>query len=163
MKYFYKADAANQRELAPGVKLKTMWGDKIMMSLVELDPGSEVPLHSHPNEQAGMVLEGEFEFTIGTEFKKVKEGEYYIIPGGIEHRLWQGPNLHGPWIFSVPLVRTTSHSHNPGCLFKQAPWNFEQNYLCAEPNVSIGVAIVDSFCGPKNLSNSIYCINQFLR
>jgi|TARA_Y100000780_G_scaffold228340_1_gene245747 quercetin dioxygenase-like cupin family protein len=90
MKYFYKADDANQRELAAGVKLKTMWGDKIMMSLVELDPGSEVPLHSHPNEQAGMVLEGEFEFTIGTESKKVKEGEYYIIPGGIEHRVVAG-------------------------------------------------------------------------
>ena len=90
MKYFYKADDANQRELAPGVKLKTMWGDKIMMSLVELDPGSEVPLHSHTNEQAGMVLEGEFEFTIGTESKKVKEGEYYIIPGGIEHRVVAG-------------------------------------------------------------------------
>ena len=90
MKYFYTADDANQRELTPGVKLKTMWGDKIMMSLVELDPGSEVPLHSHPNEQAGMVLEGEFEFTIGTESKKVKKGEYYIIPGGIEHRVVAG-------------------------------------------------------------------------
>ena len=49
MNYFYSAEDANQRELAPGVKLKTMWGDKIMMSLVELDPGSEVPLHSHTN------------------------------------------------------------------------------------------------------------------
>ena len=90
MKYFYTADDAIQRELAPGVKLKTMWGDKIMMSLVELDPGSEVPLHSHPNEQAGKVLEAAFEFTIGTESKKVKEGEYYIIPGGIEHRVVAG-------------------------------------------------------------------------
>ncbi|PZC43039.1 MAG: Cupin domain protein [Chloroflexi bacterium] len=90
MNYFYSAKDANQRELALGVKLKTMWGEKIMMSLVELDPGSEVPLHSHPNEQAGMVLEGEFEFTIGTESKKVKKGEYYIIPGGIEHRVVAG-------------------------------------------------------------------------
>jgi quercetin dioxygenase-like cupin family protein len=90
MKYFYSDKDANQREFAPGVKLKTMWGDKIMMSLVELDPDSEVPLHSHPNEQAGMVLEGEFEFTIGTESKKVKKGEYYIIPGGIEHRVVAG-------------------------------------------------------------------------
>ncbi|GIS64948.1 MAG: hypothetical protein CM1200mP3_11960 [Chloroflexota bacterium] len=54
-----------------------------MMSLVELDPKSEVPMHSHPNEQAGLVLEGEFEFTIGTESKKVSKGEYYIIPGGL--------------------------------------------------------------------------------
>ena len=50
-----------------------MWGDKIMMNIVELAPGSEVPLHSHPNEQAGIVLEGEFEFTIGEEKKTVKK------------------------------------------------------------------------------------------
>ena len=92
MKYFYSSEDANQTSLAPGVKLKTMWGEKIMMSLVELDPKSEVPMHSHPHEQAGMVLEGEFEFTIGTESKKVSKGEYYIIPGGVEHKVVAGPN-----------------------------------------------------------------------
>ena len=92
MKYFYNAEDATQRTLAPGVKLKTMWGEKIMMSLVKLDPKSEVPMHSHPHEQAGMVLEGEFEFTIGSESKKVSKGEYYIIPGGVEHKVVAGTN-----------------------------------------------------------------------
>ena len=92
MTYFYSSEGTNQKLLAPGVKLKTMWGEKIMMSLVELDPKSEVPMHSHPHEQAGMVLEGEFEFTIGTETKKVSKGEYYIIPGGVEHKVVAGPN-----------------------------------------------------------------------
>ena len=61
-----------------------------MMSLVELEPNSEVSLHSHPNEQAGMVLEGEFLFEIGDESKVVKAGEYYVIPGGIEHSVKAG-------------------------------------------------------------------------
>ena len=67
MSYFLSSDDAVLREISPGVSLRTMWGDKIMMSLVELDANSEVPLHSHPNEQAGLVLDGEFEFTVGEE------------------------------------------------------------------------------------------------
>ena len=44
MKYFFTENEANIRELGPGVKLKTMWGEKIMMSLVELEPNSVVPM-----------------------------------------------------------------------------------------------------------------------
>ena len=73
MKYFYNPNNLKSKILSEGVVLKPMWGDKIMMNIVELAPGSEVPLHSHPNEQAGIVLEGEFEFTIGEEKKTVKK------------------------------------------------------------------------------------------
>jgi quercetin dioxygenase-like cupin family protein len=64
-----------------------MWGEKIMMSLVEIAPNSQVPMHAHPHEQAGMVLEGEFDFTIGGETTRMKQGDFYIIPGGVEHGL----------------------------------------------------------------------------
>ncbi len=103
MTYIHSAESANQRELAPGVKLRTMWGEKIMMSLVELAPNSGVPTHSHPNEQAGMVLEGEFDFTIGGETTRLKKGDFYIIPGDVEHGV---VTLDGPAsaldIFSPP-------------------------------------------------------------
>ena len=56
-----------------------------MLSVVELEPGSIVPMHSHPHEQAGIVLEGEFDLTIGGETKRVRKGDMYIIPGGVEH------------------------------------------------------------------------------
>ena len=62
MKYFYDVKNIEPRQLAPGVNIQTMWGENIMMSLIDLEPHSEVPLHSHYNEQAGLVLEGEFEF-----------------------------------------------------------------------------------------------------
>ena len=71
MTYTYDAKSGNQREIAPGVKLRTLWGEKIMMSLVEIAPNSRVPMHEHPHEQAGMVLEGEFDFTIGGETTRV--------------------------------------------------------------------------------------------
>ena len=74
-------------ELAPGVMLRAMWGDKVMMSMVEVAPKAVVPNHTHPHEQAGLVLQGEFEFTIGGETKWVRPGDAYVIPGGVEHSL----------------------------------------------------------------------------
>ena len=79
-----------KKQLAPGVKLNLAWGDKLMLSVVELEPGSTVPMHSHPQEQAGIVLEGEFDLTIGGETKRVREGDMYIIPGGAEHGVVTG-------------------------------------------------------------------------
>jgi quercetin dioxygenase-like cupin family protein len=32
-----------------------------------------------------MVVQGEFEFTIGGETKMLKQGDAYVIPGGVEH------------------------------------------------------------------------------
>jgi quercetin dioxygenase-like cupin family protein len=101
--YTYDAEAANQRDLAPGVKLRTLWGEKIMLSLVELAPNSQVPMHDHPHEQAGMVLEGEFDFTIGGETTRMKKGDFYIIPGGVEHGLVSGDGWSSALdIFSPP-------------------------------------------------------------
>jgi quercetin dioxygenase-like cupin family protein len=85
MTYFYDPSEQQRREMAPGVSLRTMWGEKIMMSLVEIAPNAVVPTHSHPHEQAGMVIQGEFEFTIGGETKLLKQGDAYVIPGGVEH------------------------------------------------------------------------------
>jgi quercetin dioxygenase-like cupin family protein len=56
-----------------------------MMSIVEIAPHAVVPMHSHPNEQAGMVLAGEFDFTIGGQTRRLKQGDAYVIPGGVEH------------------------------------------------------------------------------
>ena len=79
-----------KKQWAPGVKLNLAWGDKLMLSVVELEPGSTVPMHAHPHEQAGIVLEGEFDLTIGGETRRVREGDMYIIPGGLEHRVVTG-------------------------------------------------------------------------
>ena len=87
MSYFHDPSQVERIELAPGVMLRTMWGDKVMMSMVEVAPRAVVPNHTHPHEQAGLVLQGEFEFTIGGETKWVRPGDAYVIPGGVEHSL----------------------------------------------------------------------------
>ena len=84
--HFYARDSMpHKKELAPGTVANLAWGEKIMLSLVEIGPGSVVPMHSHSHEQAGIVVEGEFEFIIGSERSRVKQGDMYIIPGGVQH------------------------------------------------------------------------------
>lgn len=83
--YFLDVSKAKEKELAPGVRARLLWGDKIMLSFLDMGAGASVPLHSHPHEQMGIVLEGEFEFTIAGETRVVKEGDVYLVPGGVVH------------------------------------------------------------------------------
>lgn len=87
---FYNPAERTPKELFPGVVARTFWGEKILLSYLDLAPGCFVPPHSHPHEQAGIVLEGELEFTIGGETRIVKTGELFIIPGGVEHSVKVG-------------------------------------------------------------------------
>ena len=87
MPHFYDSSQIPRQEIAEGVTIRTMWGEKIMMSLIECAPRSVVPLHTHPHEQAGTVLQGEFDFTIAGETRRLGPGDSYVIPGGVEHGL----------------------------------------------------------------------------
>lgn len=82
---FYNGDDRATRELIPGGTIRSFWGEKTLLSLVDIQPNVEVPSHSHPHEQSGMLLEGELEMGIGTEIKMLRPGDMYIIPGGVEH------------------------------------------------------------------------------
>lgn len=85
MPYFYDSSEVQRKEIAPGVSIRTMWGEKVMMSVVEIAPHGVVPNHSHPHEQAGIMMQGEFDMTIGGETRRLKAGDAYVIPGGVEH------------------------------------------------------------------------------
>ena len=85
MQYYPDPSAVRRKAVFPGVTLRPIWGEKIMMSLVEIGPNREVPNHAHPHEQAGMVLQGSLRFTIGGETRLLRQGDVYIIPGGVEH------------------------------------------------------------------------------
>ena len=71
--------------IAPGVRIRTPFGERIMLSLVELDEGAVVPPHSHPHEQAGVVLEGTLELTIDGQVRTLDPGEAYMAPGNVTH------------------------------------------------------------------------------
>jgi quercetin dioxygenase-like cupin family protein len=87
MSYFIDSEKIEAFEISSGISLRTAWGKNVMMSVVTISPGSVMEPHFHSNEQAGIVLKGEFLFTIGKETKMIQEGDMYIIPSNVEHNL----------------------------------------------------------------------------
>ena len=72
-------------QLFPGCRIRTPYGKNLMLSYVEIDEGADVPSHQHPHEQAGMVLSGRLEFTIGEETRTVEAGAMFLIPPETPH------------------------------------------------------------------------------
>ena len=85
MPFFTDTSSREPMELAPGVHTRTFWGEQMLLSRVEVEANTEMPLHTHSEEQGGIILEGEFEIGMGGEVKVLKPGDMYIIPGGVEH------------------------------------------------------------------------------
>jgi quercetin dioxygenase-like cupin family protein len=86
MSLFFPTPAEMGRHtIFPGVHIQTCAADKMMLSLVDLEPHSVVAEHSHHHEQVGMVVQGRLVFTIGGETKTLGVGEMYRIPGGVKH------------------------------------------------------------------------------
>ena len=85
MSYFIDPVGRGFLELAPGARTRTFWGNQMLFSLVEVDANSEVPLHAHPHEQGGIIIEGELEMGIDGEVNLLKTGDMYIIPGNVDH------------------------------------------------------------------------------
>ncbi len=86
---FFEVATIEPLEVAAGVTLRLVSGDKAMLSFVTLQPGAMVPLHSHPHEQLGTGLEGELMLYIGglepEHGRLIRSGDSYVIPGGVLH------------------------------------------------------------------------------
>ncbi|MEA3349081.1 MAG: cupin domain-containing protein [Chloroflexota bacterium] len=83
--YFHNPSTRDTKELVPGIFARTFWGDKMLVAVFDLDPNTHMPSHTHPHEQAGTVIAGKIELTIGAETKTLQPGDVYIIPSGVEH------------------------------------------------------------------------------
>jgi len=66
-------------EVRPGVRGRTIKGEKASISYFEMEPGTESPLHDHDNEQINYVLEGEIGFTSGSESVILKAGQVVVF------------------------------------------------------------------------------------
>ncbi len=72
-------------QLSPGVRFKPVFGRNLLINHVYFDPHTEVPMHQHPEEQGGTVLEGELEFEMGGEKRILRPGDVYIAPSNVLH------------------------------------------------------------------------------
>jgi unsaturated pyranuronate lyase len=90
---------SNLRELAEitpiqvweSVVARRVQGEQLTLAIVELAPDSIVPEHRHPNEQCGLVIEGEVTFRIGDETRRFGPGGTWRILGDVPHEVHTGP------------------------------------------------------------------------
>jgi quercetin dioxygenase-like cupin family protein len=85
--YFPTAEEYARHTIFPGVHIKTCVAEKLMLSLVDLEPHAVVEEHAHPHEQVGMVLAGRAIFYIGGEQKTLQAGDLFRIPGNVPHKV----------------------------------------------------------------------------
>ena len=89
---FVRLDATRAFELAAGVSGQPLFGDAAMLNLIRFEPGAIVPLHSHPHEQLGIVLEGMQALVVDGVPFELGPLEAYVLPGGVEHSAYCGPD-----------------------------------------------------------------------
>jgi quercetin dioxygenase-like cupin family protein len=67
------------------VKRKLVHLENVMVVSLEMEVGVEVPLHQHPHEQIGVVLQGSVEVVIGDKKRVIGPGEGYLVPSNMKH------------------------------------------------------------------------------
>jgi quercetin dioxygenase-like cupin family protein len=84
--YVFSKDISYQ-DLGNGVKRRVLaWHDNLMIVEHEFEEGAAGAPHRHPHEQITYVVEGEFDFAIAGETKRVAAGD----------SMYKEPNvLHG--------------------------------------------------------------------
>lgn len=88
---FVRFDDVRSFPLADGVSGRPLFGEGAMLNVIEFEPGATVPLHSHPHEQLGLVLRGMQALVVDGVAHELHPMEGYVIPGGVEHSAYCGP------------------------------------------------------------------------
>jgi quercetin dioxygenase-like cupin family protein len=91
MSAFEDLRAMEPQGIWEGVLARTVHGERITMAVVELEPDSVVPEHSHENEQLGIVLQGSLTFRIADEARELGPGGMWRIPANTPHSVETGP------------------------------------------------------------------------
>ena len=88
---FDELSAIAPHAIWPGVRARVVGSERTTFSVVELDPGTVVPEHSHENEQVGVLVSGSARFRVGDEVQDVSPGGTWSIPPNVPHEVEAGP------------------------------------------------------------------------
>ena len=90
---FINSEKLPKMELFPGALSGILAGENLMLSFLVLEMGGMVPEHSHPHEQAGLMISGRLRFQIGAEDRVMEPGDAFLIPSNVVH---SGEVIEGP-------------------------------------------------------------------
>jgi len=87
------------RGLTEGLTARVFPGEQAMISVVNIEAGHKGKLHSHAEEQWGLLLKGSGTRTQDGEEIEVRQGDFWCTPGHVEHTFQAGPD--GATVFDV--------------------------------------------------------------
>jgi quercetin dioxygenase-like cupin family protein len=78
-------DDADPSALVPGITAATLVGTRLSATRFVLEPGADVPEHSHGSEEFGHVVRGGLELRCEGVTTTLRAGDAFVVPGGIPH------------------------------------------------------------------------------
>ena len=92
--YFNNVNDENtgiKRILGEGISTRIFCGDQAMLSIVTIEPNSKGKIHSQPQAQWGLLIEGSGIRIQGNEEIEINKGDFWQTPGGVDHGIIGGP------------------------------------------------------------------------
>jgi quercetin dioxygenase-like cupin family protein len=90
-------------EICPGIKRQTIASGKTMYQMIaELDAGSRMPEHRHPQEQAVHILEGRMRLIVDGTPHELSVGDSFYLAGNVPHGVETIENTRVLDTFSPP-------------------------------------------------------------
>ena len=88
--YFKSKDDGTFRRLTDTITTNIFVGENIMFSLAEIDPHTEPTIHSHDEEQWGILMEGECVRIQDGEEVAMQKGDFWRTPSNTPHGVRTG-------------------------------------------------------------------------
>ncbi len=71
--------------VADGIERQMIWGERLMICRLTIQPNVVTPVHSHPHEQMTIVERGRARFFIEGQERIAAAGDVLHFPGDIRH------------------------------------------------------------------------------
>ena len=72
-------------QLAEGIERQMIWGERLMMCRLILQPQVVTAVHSHPHEQMTIVARGRVRFIVDGRDRIASAGDVLLFPSNIPH------------------------------------------------------------------------------
>ena len=72
-------------QLAEGIERQMIWGERLMMCRLILQPQVVTAVHSHPHEQMTIVARGRVRFIVDGRDRIASTGDVLLFPPNIPH------------------------------------------------------------------------------
>src|SRR5579862_5369904 len=91
---FGSFEAIEPHEFVPGVRLRAIGGDQVLLCKVTYEPGRRVARHAHDaTEQVMYILAGEVTMTVGDQTRTLIPGDTAVVNRGLDHELYSATGV----------------------------------------------------------------------